>query len=359
MTAWLPAGRGGEAPTGTHRAVRFHRWGGLDELVVDEVPTPAPGPGEALVRIRAAAVNHLDLDMLAGTSRYAILLPHTLGMEGAGTIEAVGPDVTELQVGDPVVVAADIVCGTCENCRRGYDNVCLDAVRPGWSWPGAYAELLLAPVRGIYRLPEGVSFEQAAVAQASLGTAWHMLITRGGLRPGEWVLVNGAAGGVGTAALSVAALAGARVIAATSSADKHDELRALGAEAVADYSRADFVEQVRTITGGRGVDLVFEFVGGDLFRRSLDCLRHDGRLVICGAHGGEVATVDLIPLFRAERRIIGSNSATASDIRRVLELVGRARLSVPIAARFPLEEAAAALALMASRRHIGRIVLIP
>lgn len=348
----------GRATGRTHQAIRFHEPGGLDRLELEDVPTPTPDRHEVLVRVRAATVNHLDLDMLAGTSRYEIPLPHTLGMEGAGVVEEVGSEATQFRAGDRVLVATDVVCGRCEACRSGYDNVCSDAIRPGWTVPGAYAELMLAPASGIYRLSEGVSFEQAAVAQVSLGTAWHMLVTRGRLVPGEWVLVNGAAGGVGTGALSVAAFAGARVIAATSSPEKGDQLLELGAEAVADYSRPDFVDQVWAITGGRGIDLAFDFVGGELLQHSLDCLRHDGRLVICGAHGGEMASVDLVRLFRAERRVIGSNSATADDVRRVLDLVGRARLRVPIAARFPLDGAAAALAMMQSRRHVGRILLI-
>ncbi|OGN86847.1 MAG: hypothetical protein A2X23_02365 [Chloroflexi bacterium GWC2_73_18] len=343
----------------TYLAVRYHETGGPERLRVERLPVPPVGPDEVLVRVRAATVNHLDLDMLAGTSRYPIRLPHTLGMEAAGVVERAGGAVTWPRPGDRVLVASDIVCGRCEACRAGNDNLCTDAYRPGWTHPGAYAELLLVPARGAYPIPDGVPDEQAAVAQVALGTAWHMLFTRGGLQADEWVLVNGAGGGIGSAAVQLAKLAGARVMAASASARKRRRALADGADAAADYGRPDFVEQVRRATGGRGVDLVFEHVGGELFARSLECLRDGGRLVVCGAHGGERTTIDLVPFFRRELRVIGSNSVTQAEIARVLDLVARGRLRVPIAARFPLRRAAAALRFVARRRHYGRTVLLP
>jgi NADPH:quinone reductase-like Zn-dependent oxidoreductase len=341
----------------THRAVRFHAFGGLDQLRLENVPTPIPGPDDVLVRVRAAAVNHLDIDIVAGASRYPIPLPHTLGMEGAGVIESVGGAVTDRRPGQRVMIISDVVCGRCEACRSGRDNLCPDAFRPGWTNPGTYADFVLVPSRGVLPLPDSVSDEQAAVAQIALGTAWHVLINRADLRAGEWALVNGAGGGVGSSAVQIARLAGARVIAASASKEKRRLALADGAEAAADYSRADFVDQVRAITGGRGVDLVFDFVGGELFQRSLDCLRSDGRLVFCGAHGGEVTTIDLIPFFRRELRVIGSNSVTQAEIRLVVDLVDQGKLRVPIGQRFPLERFADALRLMVERRHYGRMLL--
>jgi NADPH:quinone reductase-like Zn-dependent oxidoreductase len=346
-------------PSRSYRRVTFRDFGDVSDLQVEEVATPDPGPDEVLVRVEAAAVNHLDLDMLRGISRYQVTVPHTLGMEAAGTIEAAGSQVTEFRPGDRVMVACDIVCRKCEYCLLGRDNLCPTAYRPGWTHPGAYAELMIAPARGLYRLPDGVSFEAAAALQIGLGTAWHMLITRGRLLAGEWLLINGAAGSIGLAAVQLARLAGARLIAASASADKRAALLADGADAVADYSAASFVADVRAITGGRGVDIVYEHVGGDLLPRSLECLRTGGRLLTCGGHGGEVSRLDIIPFFRRELTIIGSNSATQDDIRRVLELVGAGRLRPVIAGRFPLDRAAEALTMLDRRQNYGRVLILP
>lgn len=344
---------------GTHRRVTFAEFGDLGRLRVEEAVTADPGPGEVLVRVAAAAVNHLDLDMLAGTSRYQVELPHTLGMEAAGVIEAVGPEVTGFSTADRVMVACDIVCRKCAYCLLGRDNLCPDAYRPGWTHPGAYAELMIAPARGLYRLPDDVSLEAAAALQISFGTAWHMLITRGHLQVGEWVLVNGAAGSIGLAAVQLARLAGARVIAASASPAKRRRLIADGADAVADYTSASFVNEVREITGGVGADLVYEHVGGGVLARSLECLRDGGRLLTCGGHGGETGQLDIIAFFRRELTIIGSNSATQDDLRRVLDLLCGGRLRPVIAARFPLEQAAEALRMLADRQNYGRVLILP
>jgi NADPH:quinone reductase-like Zn-dependent oxidoreductase len=312
-----------------------------------------------LVQVAAAAVNHLDLDMLAGTSRYGVRPPHTLGMEAAGPVAKVGSSVAGISPGDRVMVACDIVCRSCRYCLAGRDNLCPNAYRPGWTHPGAYAEFMIAPARGVYRLPGNVSFAAAAALQIGLGTAWHMLITRGHLEVGEWLLVNGAAGSIGLSAVQLARHAGARVIAASASAERRRRLLADGATAVADYSSSSFAADVRDITGGAGVDIVYEHVGGDVLERSLDCLRTGGRLLTCGGHGGEIAQLDIIPFFRRELSIIGSNSATQADISQVLALVSDGSLRSVIAATFPLAAAADALRMLRDRQNYGRVLLTP
>jgi NADPH:quinone reductase-like Zn-dependent oxidoreductase len=347
-------------PTGlTHKRVVFTEFGGPDRLHVEESPAPRPADGEVLVRVAAAAVNHLDLDLLAGIARYDVRPPHILGMEAAGTVEEVGPGVIGLGPGARVMVACDIVCYRCAYCLTGRDNLCPDAYRPGWTHPGAYAELMVAPARGVYLLPDNVTYEDAAALQIGLGTAWHMLVTRGRVQAGEWVLVNGAAGSIGLAAIHVAKLAGARVVAASASPDKRRRLLAEGADAVADYSSGTFVSQVREAAGGHGVDLVYEHVGGDVFTRSLQCLREGGRLVTCGAHGGEAPELDVIPFFRRELTVIGSNSATQADIRQVLDLVSAGRLRPVIWDRFPLAAASEALGVLVRRGNVGRVLILP
>ena len=345
--------------SGMHRRVIFREFGDLGNLQLEEAPNPDPGPTEVLVRVRAAAVNHLDLDMLRGISRYQVTTPHTLGMEAAGTVEATGSQVTGVRLGERVMVACDIVCRKCEYCLLGHDNLCQYAYRPGWTHPGAYAELMIAPARGLYPLPDSISFEAAAALQIGLGTAWHMLITRGRIHAGEWVLINGAAGSIGLAAVQLAKLAGARVIAASASTGKRMTLLADGADAAVDYTAESFVADVRKITGGQGVDIVYEHVGGDLLPRSLDCLRAGGRLLTCGGHGGEISQFDIIPFFRRELTILGSNSATQDDIRQVLDLVSSGRLQPVIAGRFPLESAADALAMLDQRLNYGRVLILP
>jgi NADPH:quinone reductase-like Zn-dependent oxidoreductase len=343
----------------THRRVTFDQHGDLDQLHLEHAVTPEPGPDEVLVRVAAAAVNHLDLDMLAGTSRYGIRPPHTLGMEAAGPVAAVGSAVTGIRPGDRVMVACDVVCRSCEYCLAGRDNLCPHAYRPGWTHPGAYAEFMIAPARGVHQLPESVSFGAAAALQIGLGTAWHMLITRGHLQTGEWLLVNGAAGSIGLSAVQLARHAGARVIAASASPERRRRLLADGATAVADYGSASFASDVREITNGAGVDIVYEHVGGEVLERSLDCLRAGGRLLTCGGHGGEVAKLDIIPFFRRELTIIGSNSATQADIRQVLALVADGSLKPVIAATFPLAAAADALRMLRQRQNYGRVLLTP
>jgi NADPH:quinone reductase-like Zn-dependent oxidoreductase len=344
----------------THLAARFHNFGGLDELRIETVPTPAPGDNDVLVRVGAAGVNHLDLDMLAGTSGYDVPLPHTLGLSAAGVVEAVGANVDDqVQSGDRVVVSSDIVCGECSYCRSGRDNLCPYAIRPGWTHPGAFAELMLAPVRGVHRLPDSISLEAAAVSNVGYGTGWHMLVTRAKVAANEWVLINGAAGTIGIGAVQIAALAGARVIAATGSREKARRLRADGASATVDYGQPDFVAEVLSITGGEGVDVVFECVGGSVFERSLQCLREGGRLVTCGAHAGETVSLDVISLFRRELTLIGCNAACQAEIAEVLDLMARGRLAPRIAARFELQDLAKAFAFMRERRHYGSIVVCP
>ena len=343
----------------SHRAIRFHAFGGLERLRLEEVPTRGPGGDEALVRVFAAAVNHLDLDLLAGTSRYEVHVPHTLGMEGAGVVEAVGADVTTASPGDRVLVATDVVCGHCTFCASGRNNLCTDAFRPGLTHSGAYSELMVLPARGLYRLPDQISFDSAASTQVSFGTAWHMLMTRGRLRAGETVLVMGAAGNIGLGAVRIAKLAGARVIAASASAEKRRRLQDEETDVTVDPSSPQFVNSVFQATDGHGVDIVYEHVGGNLLQKGLDCLRPGGRLVTCGAHGGEVASIDVIPFFRSELTIIGSNSASSDEIATVFRLVGQGKLVSTIGAVFPLGRAADALGLLVERGHYGRIVIRP
>ncbi len=339
-------------------AVTFHEFGAEDRLRYEVVADPIPGVGEAVVRVGACGVNHLDLDLRSGASRFPVALPHILGMEFSGEMVAVGPEVEAPRVGDRVMGSA-IPCEACPYCRSGRDNVCAGARHYGVLTPGAYAGFVKGPARSLLPVPPGLTFEAAAAIQIAFGTAWHMLIARGGLRPGEEVLVNGAGSGVGSAAIQVAGLAGARVIAAAGSDDKLERAKALGAHDVVNYHLEPLAQAVLALTGGRGVDLVLEHAGGDLFVQSLTCLAPDGRLVTCGAHAGEVVPLDIIPLFRREQQIIGSRRGTRQEVELVARLVARGVLSPVIYGTFPLREASQVHRLMAERRQFGKLILVP
>lgn len=340
------------------RAVRFHQFGGPSVLHYETVPDPLLGPQDALVRVFAAGVNHLDLDVRSGTSRWPISLPHIPGTEFAGEVVEVGTEVRDLEVGTPVVANA-AVCGRCRYCRTARDNLCPHVRNFGLTMPGAYAELVAAPQDSLIPLPTGVSFEGAACAQLNFGTAWHMLITRSRLRTGETVLVNAAASSVGVAAVQIAHLAGGRVIASAGSAKKLEIVRALGAEEVIDYTTHDLEQEVLRLTGGQGVDLIFEHVGGGMFGTVLNLLAADGRMVLCGGHAGEVVELDLIPFFRRELQLIGSRRATRQEMVEVLGLLERGLLKPVIDTSFPLSKARSAHELIEARRNAGKLLLLP
>lgn len=340
-------------------AIRFHEFGGPEVLRYEAIPDPTPGQGEVVVRVRACALNHIDIDLRAGVSRFPLQLPHVLGREIAGQIEALGPGVENFAIGERVLVAQAFPCGRCVFCQTGRDHICERLRLPGLNEAGGYAERFVAPADRLFRLPAALSFEAAAATQLAFGTAWHMLITRGGLRSGERVLVNAAGSGIGSAAVQIAVLAGAWVIASAGSDEKLARAREFGAAATINYTRERLDERVLALTNGRGVDLVFEHLGGQSFTASLRCLAKDGRLAVCGAHTGEVVSLDIIPLFRRELRIIGSFGATQEEISRLLDLVAQGRLRPVVFQTFPLEAAAEAHRVMESRRHYGKLVLIP
>lgn len=340
------------------KAVRFHEYGGVDKLGYEEAPDPVPSADEVLIRVRACAVNHIDLDLREGTSRVPLRLPHTLGIEVAGEI-AETADGGRWKVGDRVTVSFLLYCGACEMCRAGNDNICENRGMLGVTAPGGYAELVVAPARSVLALPAGLSYEDAAATQVAFGTSWHMLIAQGSLRPGETVLVNSAGSGVGSAAVQIAKLAGARAIATVGSNEKQEAVARLGADVVVNYQEQDIVEVVQAETGGRGADLVFEHVGGETLQKSLQSVAVCGRIVTCGAHGGEVVPMDIIELFRKQAALIGSYTATSREIQTVLGLVAEGKLRPVIHKVMPLAEAAAAHELIAARKQVGKIVLVP
>jgi NADPH:quinone reductase-like Zn-dependent oxidoreductase len=339
------------------RAVVFHEFGNAGVLRVEELPDPAPGAGEVLVEVTASALNHLDVDVREGVSRFPIEFPHTLGVEPVGRIAELGAGVEGWRVGDRVMPFLMAHCGNCRFCHSGRESLCLSAGFISFSTTGGYAERLACSTRHLMRVPEELGDAEAAALQLAFGTAWHMLFTRGNLRPGETVLINSVGSGIGSAAVQLAHLAGATVIGNASSDEKLARAGELGMDHGINHGTQDVVAEVMRITEDRGADLVYEHVGGELFQIGLDSLGKDGRLVICGGHAGEVVPFDIIPFFRTQKSVIGSFVYTRAEVESCLELARKGRI-VPLVYRvFPLEEAAEAMATMERREHFGKIVL--
>jgi NADPH:quinone reductase-like Zn-dependent oxidoreductase len=337
----------------------FHRFGGPEVLVCEETRKPTPSAGEAVVRVRAVGVNHVDLDVRAGTSRIALTFPHILGREFAGEVAALGDGASPVKEGDRVWVSCRVPCSTCEFCLSGRDNLCERGGYFGMDLPGGYAEFVKVPLSNLQPLPLHVSFTDAAASQIAFGTAWHVLINRGGLRAGHTVLIQAAGSGIGSAAVQVAKLAGATIFATASSAQKLQRAKALGAHHVINYKEENFAQRVLELTAGKGVDVIMEHVGGEVFTRSLECLKTDGVIVTVGAHAGEVVPFDIIPFFRRQLRLVGSKNASSTELRTVMDFVAEGRLKPVIHATFPLADAAEAHRVVASREIFGKVVLSP
>lgn len=340
------------------KAVLLERFGGPEALRYAEHPDPSPGPGEILVRVKACALNYLDLWVRGGIPAYKISLPHVLGSDICG--EAAGGDLEAagLKPGARVVICPGKSCGRCAHCLSGRESRCPDyGIIGANGGPGGYAELVKVPARNAFPCPEALSDEQAASFPLTFLTAWHMLVTLGGVGPGQEVLVLGAGGGVGVAAVQIAALAGARVIAVSSSREKLDAARRLGAHAAVHSPPEDLHRRVLALTDSRGVDLVFEHVGPAVFDKALKCLKPGGALVTCGATTGPKVELDLRYVFSRELRILGAKMGSTSEFLRLLELFAGRRLRPVVDRVFPLAEAALAQEHLASRRHFGKVVL--
>jgi len=341
------------------KAVRFHEYGAASVLRYEDAPEPEVGPEDVLIRVRSVGLNHVDIDMRNGSSRLPLTLPHTLGFEVGGEVAAVGDRVTSFREGDRVTPLYQVACRTCEPCIAGRQQFCERLGMLGVQRPGGYAEYLAVPEHAVVRMPDGMSYDQAASTQTTFATAWHCLITRGGLRPGETVLISAAGSGVGSSGIQVAKRAGARVITSAGSNEKLERARALGADVGVNYADEDLTSVVLEATDGRGVDLVLEHVGGDVFERSLAAVTAGGRVVVCGGHAGEVVALDLIELFRNEWSVIGCARASEAELRTVIELVGRGELEPVVSERFGLEDAARAHEVMENRRQFGKVLLTP
>lgn len=340
------------------KAVVIRQPGGVDQLEYRELPDPRPGPGEVIVRLRAAALNHLDIWVRQGGPDAPPCFPHVGGSDGAGEVIAAGPGVTEPSLGTRVVVDPWIGCGACPSCRAGERHFCPELRTVGAQTPGTYAEQIRLPAGNALPAPAGLADPEAAATPLVFATVWQMLIERARLRPGETCLVHAAGSGVGSAAIQVARLAGARVIATASLGSKLKRARELGADETINYLQHDFASEARRLTDGRGVDVVVEHIGPATFAQSLRALAVGGRLVTCGATTGATAAFDLRTFYRRQLTILGATGATRRDLETVLRLVGEGRLRPVVDVLCDLKDAARAQERMLAREQFGKIVLM-
>src|SRR5688572_3166699 len=297
--------------------------------LADVPPPPPPGAGEVQIRVKAVALNHIDVWGFRGMAFAKRKLPLTVGAEAAGEITAVGEGVTGLEAGQKGVMYGALTCGVCRACREGRDNLCENVGGiMGFHLDGFARELVTMPARLIVPVPDAVSFEDAACAPIAFGTVQHMLFDNARLEPGETVLVHAGGSGIGTAAVKMAKAIGCTVITTVGDDEKGVKAKALGADHVINYRTDRFEGAVRKLTAKKGVDVVFEHVGAETFNGSLLCLRRGGRLVTCGATSGPTTTLNLMQLFQQQYRIIGSFGASIRNIRESLAKMAGGMLPV-------------------------------
>ena len=340
------------------KALAFNEFGGPDKLKLQDVPDPKIKPNEVLVRVRACALNHLDLFVREGIPALKTPLPFWTGCDIAGEIAAVGAEVPGVKVGERVVVNPNLTCGRCEFCMQGEDSLCVKYGILGEHVPGGLAEYVAVRGDNVLPLPARISFEDAASFVLTNMTAWRMIVTQGQVRPGQDVLVIGVGGGVSSTAVQIARLAGARVIVTSSSDAKLERARALGADVGINYATSkDWARQVFEATGKRGVDLVIENVGAATWKDSIRSLKGGGRLVTCGATSGPIGET-LIPLvFWKQVHIIGSTMANRKEFHDVMGQFFAGRLKAIVDEVVSLKDGAAAQQRLAEGKQFGKIVL--
>ena len=345
------------------KAVRFHQHGGPDVLRFEDAPDPAPAPGRAIVRVRACALNHLDLWERRGIDRVPLPLPHLSGSDIAGDVLDAGvstpdpvPPGPTVAAGARVMLQPGLRCGRCRACREGRDNECVEYDVVGLRSDGGYAELISVPLENLIPIPAHVEYVTAAAFPLTFLTAWHMLVTKAHIREGDVVLVLAGGSGVGQAAIQLARHFGARVLA-TSAASKLDRTRAVGAEHVFDHYAGDFSRDVRRLTDGRGADIVLEHVGDATWDRSVRSLASGGRLVTCGATTGPTVTLDLRHLFARQLSLLGSYMGRFAELEAAAPLLYEGRVTPVIDEVFPLARAADAQRRLEEKGQFGKIVL--
>lgn len=340
------------------KAAAFSATGPGETVRYMEVPDPVMGSRDVLVRVRACAVNHSDLDSVTGTSRWRFTLPWVLGAEFAGTVEDAGAGVTSVRTGDVVTTLLQYNCGTCERCAHWRPDLCRDLKIFGTDVWGGYGELVTVPERAVVPLQPGDGVLAIAGGQCIVSTAWHMVNRLARVQHGDVVLVPSASGGVGSALVQCAKLAGATVVATTGSPQKAELIASLGADQVVLRGSDRYASALREAAGGRGFDAVLDNAAGELFMTHLEALREDGALITCGAHGKETVDLDVVKLFQHGWRILGFRIAPPDELRASLEFIRSGAIKVLVDRTFPLPAAAEAHDYLARQEHVGKVLLV-
>ncbi|MEP0773501.1 MAG: zinc-binding dehydrogenase [Acidobacteriota bacterium] len=339
------------------QALVMRNHGGTEQLTLAEVPRPRPGAGEVLVEVRAAALNHLDLFVLAGLPGLRLEMPHIGGADGAGVIAEVGEGVNGWRVGDEVVFNPGLWCGQCEFCRRGEESLCVNYGILGEHCAGTFAEFVKVPAVSLARRPAHLSWPEAAAFPLTFLTAWRMLVTRARLAAGETVLIHGIGGGVALAALALAVRLGAEVIVTSGSEEKLQRAREMGAKATINYATQDVVREVKGLTGKRGVDVVVETAGAATWMASLRSAARGGRIVTCGATTGPNPAEEVRLVFWNQLSILGSTMGSVRDWEGVVRAIDEWALRPVVDSVLPLAQGRAAYERMAQGGQFGKIVL--
>jgi NADPH:quinone reductase-like Zn-dependent oxidoreductase len=340
------------------KAVRFHAHGGAEKLSYEEAPEPKIIlPTDAIIKLKAAALNHIDLSIRRGMGGTVVTLPHIPGSDGAGIVTEVGAEVNHVKPGDAVCLYPASGCGQCEFCVTGRETLCKELRVLGAREQGTYAEYVRLPALNCFPVPSGLGFDEAAAFPSSYTTAWRMLVTNAILKPGEHVLILGVGGGVAGAALQIAARLGCHVIVTSSSDEKLAMAASLGAEHGINYRNTDFSRRTRELTGKRGVDVVVDCVGGDNWARSLASLAKGGRLVTCGAMAGVNPQTDLRRLFWNHLKVFGSTLGSRKEFQQVLNFMMVSQTRPIIDQVFPLLEARAAQQRLEEGKQFGKVTL--
>ena len=342
------------------KAVQIYEYGGADKLRYEEAPDPVlQSSGDVIVRLEAASLNHIDLWNRKGLTGMKVEFPHILGADGAGVVEEAGSGVAHVKKGDPVCLYPPVGCSACEFCRTNRDYMCVHLRVLGEGMKGSYAEYVTIPGANCFPIPEGYGFEEAAAFPLVFITVWRMLVTNARLAPGETVLILGIGGGVAMAALQIAKAMNAWVAVTSSSAEKLDRARELGADYGLNYRECDFTREIRNLTGKRGVDVVVDCVGGESWAKSLAALVKGGRLVTCGATTGATPATDIRRIFWNHLSIFGSTLGSREEFEQVLRFVEASKVRPVLDQSFPLAEAAAAQTRLETGQQFGKIILLP
>ncbi len=340
------------------RAAYIEEHGSLNNIKIGDIPDSTCGENEVLIEANYAALNHLDLFVIMGIPGIQIQMPHALGADGSGIVREVGKNVSNVEPGDKVTINPGQSCMKCSACLSGQQSLCKSFTIKGEHHQGTIAEYFSVPAINVMKVPQNFPLREAAAAPLAYLTAWRMLTTKGGIKPTDFVFIQGASGGVSTCALQIAKLHGATVIASTSSEEKALKIKELGADHVVNYKEMpNYIKGVYNLTGKKGIDIVIDSVGAATFNKSIQMLRRGGKLISCGATTGPKTNFDISLLFWKQLNIMGSTMGTQKEFRDVMNLIFTNKLKVEISHEFDIENTKDALQLLSEGKQIGKIVV--